>query len=328
MMVRTLGRKMGMRFGEDAFTYLHKRYGGHPLLTRIACSLLNTSFNYEKETKPIDINLNKMEKYEEVTDSTLMPYYNYVLEEFKQFYKEEYEMLELLACDRIPDYYNKLQGSDQARHLKNYGLLSYDEKGVPRISIPVLNRYIGLECARREGRKTIYKVIDKSDRSAWLNSILRSIISALKFLEKLIQNKNMPSLFGNNSFGGAEELFDIKVATSQADYAHFLNICYQCFIESIDIYGESIQKSKYYYEIIKVTYPALWESLHRIRVYRHAYDHRRLKEKVNSDFIKFVKRDLEGKNPSQVDDLYFVIEQCVLDSLLAGIIVESNKLSS
>lgn len=55
-------------------------------------------------------------------------------------------------------------------------------------------------------------------------------------------------------------------------------------------------------------YPALWDSLHRIGIYRHAYDHRMLHEKVNEYFIKFVKRDREGKSPSQVKDLYFVIQ--------------------
>jgi hypothetical protein len=318
---------MGMMFDEEAFIYLFNRYGGHPLLTRIACSLLNTTLIYEKEIKPIHIDFNKIVKYEELQDSNLIPYYTYVLDELKQFYKAEYEMLELLATNQIPSFIDKLDNPDLTRHLKNYGLISFDNTGIPKISIPVINRYIGLDCARREGRKTINKVIDEKDRATWLNSRLNSIISDMKYLEKLIQSKKMPSLFGPSSFGGAEELIDIKVSADKSDHEHFLNICYRCFIESIDIYAKTISKKDYYFEDIQRAYPALWDSLHRIRVYRHAYDHRRLHEKVNIDFIKFVKRDLEGKSPSQVKDLYFVIQQCILDSLLAGILVESNKLS-
>ena len=97
LMVRTLGKKMGMIFEEDAHIYLYNRYGGHPLLTRIACSLLNTTFNYNKETKPIHIDYNKIIKYEELQDSNLMSYYTYVLSELKQFYSDEYEMLEAFS---------------------------------------------------------------------------------------------------------------------------------------------------------------------------------------------------------------------------------------
>ena len=150
----------------------------------------------------------------------------------------------------------------------------------------------------------------------------------MKYLEKLVQSKKMPSLFGPNSFGGAEELSEIKVVANKDDYGLFLNICYRCFVESIDIYGNSISKKDYFYKDIQETYPALWESLQRVRVYRHAYDHRRLHEKVNDKFIEFVRKDLEGKNPGQVKDFYFVIQQCILDSLLTGVLVESNKLSS
>ena len=328
MMVRALGKKMGMAFEEEALEYLYERYGGHPLLTRIACSMLNTTFNYEKETKPIHINYEKMMKYEESQDSNLMSYYTYVLSELKQFYKDEYEMLELLASNQIPKFLEKSNSLGQTNHLENYGLLSFNEKGIPKVSIPVIERYVGLECARREGRKTIYRVVDADNRSTWLNSIMCSIISDLNLLEKLIQSKKMPSLFGPGSFGGAEELSEVKVVESKEDYRSFLNIIYRCFVESIDIYGESTKgKTKYFFEDIKREYPALWEALYRIRLYRNAIDHRLLKEGVNKGFLEFIKRDLEGKSPSQVDDLYFVIQQCILDSLLTGILVESNRLS-
>jgi hypothetical protein len=37
-MVRFFGKRMGLSFTLDAMQYLHARYGGHPLLTRMACS--------------------------------------------------------------------------------------------------------------------------------------------------------------------------------------------------------------------------------------------------------------------------------------------------
>jgi len=55
MMVRTLGKRMGLRFDQTSLEYIYARYGGHPLLTRLACSILNTNTNFLKEKKPIDI---------------------------------------------------------------------------------------------------------------------------------------------------------------------------------------------------------------------------------------------------------------------------------
>ena len=38
-LVRSLGKRMGLRFSASAIDYLYERYGCHPYLTRIACSL-------------------------------------------------------------------------------------------------------------------------------------------------------------------------------------------------------------------------------------------------------------------------------------------------
>ena len=44
--------------------------------------------------------------------------------------------------------------------------------------------------------------------------------------------------------------------------------------------------------------------------------------------MDFINTDLEGKTPSEVKDLPFVLSQCVLEGLLTGIQIESNKLTS
>jgi hypothetical protein len=41
-MIRNLGRRMGLKFSYDSITDIFNWYGGHPLLTRLACSWLNT----------------------------------------------------------------------------------------------------------------------------------------------------------------------------------------------------------------------------------------------------------------------------------------------
>jgi len=56
--------------------------------------------------------------------------------------------------------------------------------------------------------------------------------------------------------------------------------------------------------------------------------HRILKDQFFEDFKKFINTDLEGQTPSEVKDLPFVLQQCVLEGLLTGIQIETNKLSN
>ncbi|BDD85971.1 hypothetical protein DPPLL_03360 [Desulfofustis limnaeus] len=55
IMIRTLGKRMGLKFDHFSISSIFKWYGGHPLLTRLACSWLNTTLSAEAQ-KPIDIN--------------------------------------------------------------------------------------------------------------------------------------------------------------------------------------------------------------------------------------------------------------------------------
>lgn len=328
MMVRTLGKRMGLRFDQNSLEYIYARYGGHPLLTRLACSILNTNTNFIKETKPIDITYDKLKQYEKGLDATLLFYYRHVVSELKQFYPDEYEMLELLASGQKRKFAEESKHPEHIKHLLDYGLLSYDGNNMPKVNIPVIERYIGYECARREGRKTIYKVIEPHDRPLWLNAIVKSIITDLGFLEDLIQEKKLTSLFGPNSFAEEHQFCQLQVVSDKANFGDFLNTCNRCFIESIDNYGKSISRNDYFWKDIKDNYPSLWNPLYRIKVYRHNYVHRILKDKFFKDFMDFINTDLEGQTPSEVKDLPFVLSQCVLEGLLTGIQIESNKLTS
>jgi hypothetical protein len=98
-------------------------------------------------------------------------------------------------------------------------------------------------------------------------------------------------------------------------------------VEPVDLYGRSIQKSDYFWNEIIRAYPALWAALHKIRVYRHERDHIELNATVNQHFTEMLAEDLEGRSPSQVEDLYFVLQQRVLDNLFRAIQTEINALS-
>jgi len=326
-MIKILGKRMGLRFDPDAIEYLHERYGGHPYLTRIACSLINNIINSLNYTKPAKVSSDNLKEYEESLDSSLMHYYRHVVSELREFYPQEYELLEWLASGQKFKFNEEIKYREQVKHLTGYGLLSFDGNGIPHISIPAVGRYIGLEYMSREGRKTIFKTVGASDRPLWLINSKKAIVTDLRQLEALIRKEKLPLLFGPNSFPEADEFINIGVVTDKATYGDFINTCNRCFVESIERYGKSIGKNNYFRKDIKEHYPALWDALYRIKLYRHAYDHRELNEKPHEDFIKYIKRDLEGQSPSRVRELNFVIQQCVLESLLNSIQIETYSLS-
>ena len=51
----------------------------------------------------------------------------------------------------------------------------------------------------------------------------------------------------------------------------------------------------------------------------------RVNSQVDSQLEEYLKVDLEGRSPAQVQELWFVLQQCVLDGLFAGIQVELNR---
>lgn len=327
-MIRTLGRRMGLKFEQDAIQYLHERYGGHPLLTRIACSLINTDIRVAKVSRPVQITRESLLKDEDARDSDLAFYCRHVVSELRQFYPDEYSMLEMLASGQTSDFIEFARYPEYTKHLESYGLLTYDVHKLPRISIPVVGRYVGIDLAQREGRRTIYRVVSSNLRASWLTKRVSSIMHDMRFLEKLIQNaKAAVLLFGVNSFPEAESFADIKVCESEADFDAFINACNRCFVESIENYGKSLLKSNYFWEDVKTTYPSLWYALQRIKTYRVNHMHLKLNLNANSNFLEYLKRDLENRIPSQVPDLFFVLQQCVLDGLLTGIQIEINGLN-
>ena len=55
--------------------------------------------------------------------------------------------------------------------------------------------------------------------------------------------------------------------------------------------------------------------------------HIQLTAQASTELVKYLNQDLEGRNPSRVDDLFFLLQQCVLDGLLTGIQIEIASLS-
>jgi hypothetical protein len=117
------------------------------------------------------------------------------------------------------------------------------------------------------------------------------------------------------------------VVETENQFKQFLDTCNKCFVESVENFGQSIDRNKYYWQDIRTTYPGLWYALQRIKIYRHESLHLMLTEQAAGELLAYLKQDLEGKQPSSVRDCYFILQQCVLDGLLTGIQIEIGNLT-
>lgn len=266
-----------------------------------------------------------MEECKEQIEIALIYYFKHVVSEIKEFYPDEYDMLELLASGQQQDFMELSQISEFVQHLYSYGLIAKNENGLPYITMPVAARYVAIELAQREGRKSVYKLIDPQKRKERIYQYCTSIIRDMRQLEKSIISANLPSLFGVNSFAEADSFITIEPVDSQVTFNTFINICNRCFVESIENHGKDKGISKYFWSDIKTNYGALFVSLHKIKVYRHDADHLFLNNQTNQNLKAFLGEDLPDDIPSY--ERYYCLQQKVLEDLLTNIQVELNKLN-
>src|SRR5208283_5309431 len=239
-MVRTLGKPMGLRMSAEAVDYLFLRYGGHPLLTRIACSLMHKEIARTKPDLPFDVKRSHLLDKEDSRDNELSFYCRHIVSELSQFYPDEYGLLEKIATGQLADYVDFLKEPTFSSHLTNYGLIDKDGSGRPIISIPAVAKYLGLEAARREGRKTILKVVELLARDHWLKERVVAINSNLDSLQRAIKSNGLPPLFGAISYPESHKFFELLVCANENDFAVFINVLNRCFVESIEAYGQSV----------------------------------------------------------------------------------------
>lgn len=325
-MLNTLGRRMGMRIEEEAIQYIYNKYGGHPMLTRRVCSLLHQKLTDERVKRPSKVTKTMLEHDENWYNNELYFYCRHVISEIEEFYPDEYLMLEYLATGRRLDYSEFSNFHEYYTHLQSYGLI--ENAGLhTKILIPVIQMAVATENARRDGRQTLFYIVPKKERKTWLSRRIRAIITDLCNLQKAIEKSKLPSLYGVNNFPEADKFAQLNPVETETEFASFINICNKCFVESITLYGKSISKENYWEEISN-HYPTMWESLKRIKVYRHDRVHLRLKDRVNEEVEQYLVKDIGTKDTSSVSDFWFILQQAVVDGLLVGLQSELSHVGS
>ena len=318
---------MGLRFDEEALEYIVERYGGHPLLTRISCSIMHKTLRDSRQELPKVLDLRWLRTTQEQREGELSFYCGHVVSELSTFYPDEFEVLTQIANGSLVDVYEFTSDPEFTAHLKNYGLLRTNATGRPVIAIPVLERFIRTQDAKKHGRATSLEVHPESARSTWLERRKRAINDDIEQLQREIARLGLPELFGANSYPESHRFFRVGVVSDEAGFSGFINTCNRCFVESIENYGKRNGDSKYFWRIVRDTYPMLGEAMRRIKVYRHNRVHIMLEGPVEEELSRFLERDLGGQAARGVAEIWFVLQQRVLDELLVGILIETDQLS-
>lgn len=314
---------MGLRFEYDAIQLLYEQYGGHPMLTRMACSWLNRSF--AENQRPITLTKKLVKDFQSDidTDPAFYSYFGHVVSEIKQFYPDEYEMLEILASGQTDDFIELSRTNEFIQHLLAYGLISYN-KNIPIISLPVAGKYIAIELAKQEGRKIPYKLINLNNRKAWIEHRIDIIIETMRSFEDSVRLAKKPLLYGINSFSEAEKLKAIPEVNDENSFSVFINTLYRCFVESISNYGKSIHDDQYFQNTIMGTYPTLYRTLDKIKEYRNERDHILLTEYHKKKLDEYLSEDLEAFDTKK--DKLFCIQQKLMIELITSIYSETLNL--
>ncbi len=314
-MIRTLGKRMGLDFEYDAIDLLYNQYNGHPMLMRLACSYINKQYTTEK--RPIDITKQKIERIQDDIDVELSYYFKHVVSEIELFYKDEYDLFGMLASGQRKDFIECSELADSGKHLYDYGLVAKDKNGKPYVKLPVAGRYVAMQLAKKENRTSLYKIVERDKRANWIKDIASSILRDFRQLEVYIQDKKMPSLFGDNSFPEADKFSQVKPVEVEDDFDRFINVCNRCFVESIKNYGKSVGNDGYLDSKIKENYPSLYALIDKIRTYRNKSDHLKLTSKNVEKYRIYWNEDTKGIH--EIDGIYFAVQQKLLEDLLEAI---------
>jgi hypothetical protein len=327
MLITKLGKRMGLDYEYDGIKYIYDRYGGHPLLTRIACSLVNKRVQFQKSGRPYEIKKKFLVEDQDQRDNELTYYCGHVVSELKEFYSDEYEMLEMLATGLVADFNELSSNIAFVKHLDSYGLVAREGKSMPRIAIPVLGTYIAKEKARKNKSTMLLALIKSDDRQLWIERRKDLVLQDFKIWEKLIAQNNRPSLYGCNSFCSMDEFVKMLVVSSKQQYSYYINTIFKCLYESLESYGNSIGKRNYIKDVIKTEYPSYYIFLDKISIYRNEQDHLNLYNNISEKLKFYLDEDLLGQTFSSIQDPYFALQQKTLDSLLTSLQIEISMIS-
>jgi len=123
-LVRTTGRYSGLKFDEAVYPYLHTTYGGHPYLTRLACSVVWSRIDRRNPQAPAAVAVSSFAACEDQIRQRIFNPMRDILLSLVWWYPEEYEILRVLADGDLSFYREYCESNPTLkRNFEAYGLV-------------------------------------------------------------------------------------------------------------------------------------------------------------------------------------------------------------
>jgi hypothetical protein len=312
-MMHFFGKRMGLRFSEEAIQYVFDRFGGHPLLSRLACSFYHETLLARSERRPIDISRAIEEKMEAECYAEISAYCEHVVSEVREFYPDEFELLSLAARGESEKFMDRARSGRGLAHIRNYGLLERVDAGKPVVLIPVLRQYLQEQFKRESGELHHRVMLAFEIRPNWLERKKRSLDEDICILNEELRDTGSYDLFPGGSLRKIGDILRLDVVQSQADLTNFLVVINRIFVENIERHLKETNRKLHI--DIKQDFPHLFEALSRIKLYRHFSGHIELDEGWQNRFDSFVAADFGEIGANTFVNYPFMVQQVVLEEL-------------
>lgn len=317
-MIRTFGKRMGLRFSEDSIRYLYNRYGGHPLLIRMACSFTHKLNDPFAGNRPIDIEKGALERKESERDRDIMPYCRYIVSEIRQFYPDEYEVLSTLALGQVGDAWEYGRDPYLVMHIQAYGLISSSD-GVPRFLVPVLGAYVRDERLRETGGKGKLGLIPDPQRAEWVRIRASRIVAGHRALEAALSTQGKPEIWKGQQLPEVENFIVLQPVYTKVVLDNFLLVLYRNFVEPVFIKGS-------FKRLSTENMDALIGACEAIRCFRHFVGHLELVAQVKNRVEELLQEIVGLRDLPDDPKSIFAIQQYLLDNLFVAFQSELQKL--
>lgn len=178
-MVSYLGKIMGLKFDYIIFSRLKEDFGGHPFLIRQVCSHIH---NIVKSERPARVDKSIYEEAKTKYYKNNSTYNEMILEVLKNFYNDEYQMLEFLAIDDLETFKEFANLSPlYTSHLLGYGIID-ENNGKFYFKIDSIKKYLSEKKKyKRIGLSQKEKLHEISERRNKIEPQLRLIARRVLF---------------------------------------------------------------------------------------------------------------------------------------------------
>jgi len=120
-MITRLGYFMGLDFDRNVTSHIHSRFGGHPFFIRQLCSHVHKN---AAQQRPVTVSIAACIKAERDSNSDIKDYLSDILISLREFYPDEYSMIEYLAMGDHVTFSNLARYSPSyVEHLIGYGII-------------------------------------------------------------------------------------------------------------------------------------------------------------------------------------------------------------